>query len=149
VGGEGEWGHAEGREREEAMQIEKNEETYMDNNGKSHRRRGFSLEPRRNPSIDGEPKVGPMNRKHRDEALDKTNAAVLSNFANDAQIESNCSPELETPRTSASNSRNYGLNLGKWFLDLERARREGSIISILLGFEDILFFAIILFLKLK
>jgi hypothetical protein len=68
-----------------------------------------------------------MNRKHQDESLDDTNATVLSNFANDARIQSNCSPELELPRTSASNSRNCRLNLGKRFRDLERARREGSI----------------------
>jgi hypothetical protein len=57
-------------------------------------RRGLLSEPRRNTSIDGEPEVGSTNRKHRNEATDETNAAVLSNFANDARIESNYSPEL-------------------------------------------------------
>ena len=71
-----------------------------------------------------------MNRRHRDKALDETNATVHSDFANIAQIESYCSPklslELELPRTSASNSGNCGSNLGKRFQDLERARRVGS-----------------------
>jgi hypothetical protein len=97
----------------------------------AHRRRRSSPEPKRNPSIDGELEVQSMNRKNRDEALDETNAAVLSNFANDAWIESNClpqlSPELEPLRTSMSNSINCGLNMGKQFRDLARARRECSI----------------------
>jgi hypothetical protein len=42
-----------------------------------------------------------MNRKHREKALDETNASVLSDFANDTWIESNysleLSPELEPP----------------------------------------------------
>jgi hypothetical protein len=90
----------------------------------AHRRRKPSPEPRRNPSIDGEPEVGSTNRKHQDRALDKTNATVLSDFANDARIESNCSPELELPRTLVSNFGNCGSNLGKRFSYLERDRRE-------------------------
>jgi hypothetical protein len=58
----------------------------------THRRRRSSPEPRRNRSIDGEPEVGSTNRKHHDEALDETNAAILSDFANEIRIESNCSP---------------------------------------------------------
>jgi hypothetical protein len=92
-----------------------------------HRRRRSSPEPKRNSSIDGELEVRSMNRKNRDEALDDTNAAVLSNFANDAWIESNCLPELEPLRTSTSNSINCGSNLGKQFRDLARARQECSI----------------------
>jgi hypothetical protein len=53
---------------------------------KAHRRGKASPEPR-NLLIDGEPEVGSMNRKHQDEALDETNAAVLSHFTNDARIE--------------------------------------------------------------
>jgi hypothetical protein len=41
-----------------------------------------------------------MNRTRCDEVLDETNAAVPSDSADDAQIESNCSLELEPPRTS-------------------------------------------------
>jgi hypothetical protein len=72
-----------------------------------------------------------MNQKNRDEALDKTNATVLSNLANDARIESNCttklSLELKPPRTAVSKSRNCGSKLKKQFQDFERVRREGSI----------------------
>jgi hypothetical protein len=60
-------------------------------------KRRSSLEPRRKSPIDGEPEVGSTNQKYRDEALDETNATVLSDSANDAQIESNCSPDLEPP----------------------------------------------------
>jgi hypothetical protein len=52
-----------------------------------------------------------MNRKYQDKALDETNAAVVSDFANDALIESNCSPELGTSRTSANNFRNCVSNM--------------------------------------
>jgi hypothetical protein len=45
-----------------------------------------------------------MNRMRPDEALGETNAAVPSDSADDARIGSNCSPELEPIRTSASNS---------------------------------------------
>jgi hypothetical protein len=96
----------------------------------AHQRRRSLPEPRRNSLIDGELEVRSTNRKHRDEALDETNIVVLSDFTNNARIETNCSPELspklEPLRTSASNSRNCGSNLGKRFRDLERARREGS-----------------------
>ena len=38
-----------------------------------------------------------MNRTRCDEAFDETNAAVPSDSVDDAQIGSNCSPELERP----------------------------------------------------
>jgi hypothetical protein len=44
------------------------------------------------------------NRTRCDEVLDETNAAVPSDLVDDAGIGSNCSPELEPPRTSASNT---------------------------------------------
>jgi hypothetical protein len=57
------------------------------------------------PEIRG---VQSTNRTRPDEALDETNAAVPSDSADDARIGSNCSPdlspELEPPRTSASNT---------------------------------------------
>jgi hypothetical protein len=60
-----------------------------------------------------------MNRKHRDKALDETNAAVLLDSADEAQFESNCSPdlspELELFRTSTSNSMNFRSRLGMGF----------------------------------
>jgi hypothetical protein len=96
-----------------------------------HRRRRSSLEPRRKLSISDESVVGSTNQKHQDEPLDETNAVVLSDFTNNTRIGINCSPELslelEPPRTSVSNSRTCGSNLGKRFRDLERVRREGYI----------------------
>jgi hypothetical protein len=71
-----------------------------------------------------------MNRRHRDEALDETNAVVPSDSADDTRIESNCSLELsaklEPFRTSVSNSWSFGSNLMVGFQILERARREDS-----------------------
>jgi hypothetical protein len=85
--------------------------------------------PRRKSSIGSKSTVGSTNRKHRDKALNERNVAVLLDFSNNAQIESNCLPELslelEPPQTSTSNSRNCGSKLGKRFQDLERIRREG------------------------
>jgi hypothetical protein len=113
------WGRKRGREGG-CTHGEENNETSMNNNGKAHRGRRTSSGPRRNPLIDGESEVGSTNRKHRDEALDETNATVLSDFANDARIESNCSSELssklEPPRTSSSNSENYESKLGETIL---------------------------------
>jgi hypothetical protein len=55
-------------------------------------------------SIDGDLLVRSMNRTRLDEALDETNTAVPSNSADDAQIGSNCSSELEPLRTLVSNT---------------------------------------------
>jgi hypothetical protein len=93
----------------------------------SHRGRRPSPEPRRNQSIAGDSGVRSTNRTHPDEALDETNAAVPSDSANNARIESNClaefSPELEPLRTVASNTGSWGSNLEEPFRVLERARR--------------------------
>jgi hypothetical protein len=74
----------------------------------SHRGRTPSPEPRGNPSIAEDSGIQSMNRTRCDEALDESNAAVPSDSADDARIGSNCSPELspelEPPRTSASNT---------------------------------------------
>jgi hypothetical protein len=121
---------------------------------RAHRRRWCSLEPRRKTLIGDEPSARSMNRRHQDEALDETNAAVPSNSANDAQIESNyspeLSPELEPSRNSSSNSGSYGSKLGKGFeiwkgLD----ERVPAIYIYIVRVEDILFFVITQFLKLK
>jgi hypothetical protein len=104
-GGKGRVGRGGGRERgERGCTHGKNAETTWTTMGEAHKRRRSSLEPRRKLLIGGEPTVGSTNRKHRDEALDEMNATVLSDFANDTRIESNCSPELEPHQTSASNS---------------------------------------------
>jgi hypothetical protein len=100
---------------------------FMDNNGgRGSPEKKTSPEPRRKSSIGDEPLVGWTNRRHQDEALDETNAAVPSDFADDVQIESNCSRELEPSRTSASNSESFGSKLGKGFRNSERARPEDS-----------------------
>jgi hypothetical protein len=78
------------------------------NNGGSHRGRRPSPEPRGNPSIAEDSEIQTTNRTRCDEALDETNAPVPSDSADDARIGNNClselSPELEPPRTSASNT---------------------------------------------
>jgi hypothetical protein len=78
-------------------------------------------ESRRKSLIDGDSEVRSTNQMHYDEALDETNAAISSDSADDAQIGSNCSPEFEPLRTSASNYGSWELNLRKWFRALERA----------------------------
>jgi hypothetical protein len=60
----------------------------------SHRGKRPSPEPRGNPSIAEDSGIQSINRTRCDEALDETNAAVPSDSADDAQIGSNCSPEL-------------------------------------------------------
>jgi hypothetical protein len=86
-------GREEGyRERGLWLHGEENEERGEETMEFAHRRRRASLEPRRNPSIDGESEVESMKRKHGGEALDEMNPTLLSDFTNDAQIESNCSP---------------------------------------------------------
>jgi hypothetical protein len=82
-----------------------------------------SPEPSTNSSIRDELLVGSMNRRHQDEALGETNAAVPSDSADDARIGSNCSLELGPLRTSASNSGRWGMNLRKPFCDSKHARR--------------------------
>jgi hypothetical protein len=81
----------------------------------------------RKPSIDGDSEVRSTNRTQRDEALDETNAMVLLDSADDARIESNCSPELsselEPLRTSVSNFGSWEMNMRKLFGESESARR--------------------------
>jgi hypothetical protein len=93
-------------------------------------RRRPSPELRGNLLIGKEPSAGSTNRRHRDEAPDKTNTTVPSDSADDVQIESNCSPELlaklEPSRTSASNSGSFRSNLRVGFRILEMVRREDS-----------------------
>jgi hypothetical protein len=100
--------------------------TNVENNGGGSPEKEPSLEPRRKPLIDGDSEVRLTNRTHQDEALDETNAAVLSDSADDARIGSNCSPELspelEPLRSSVSNSGSWELNLRKLFCDSECAR---------------------------
>jgi hypothetical protein len=137
-------GEGEGRERE-ALHGRKNEEhekTIGTTMVEAHLRTRPSPEPSTKSSIGDESMVRSTNRRHQDETLDKMNAAVPSDSADDARIKSNCSPELES-EGGVSN--------------LEKGSTRGFqpfiyiyiYIYILLGFEDLLFFVIILYLKLK
>jgi hypothetical protein len=87
----------------EALHGWENKETKKRRNHK-HNNGGFS---RVKKTFAGA-KEKSTNRTRPDEALDETNAAVLSDSTDNAQFGSNCSselsPELEPPRTSASNT---------------------------------------------
>jgi hypothetical protein len=102
----GRWGESEGGPARTGKRRTRRNPRY--NNGGSHRGRRPSPEPRGNPSIAGDSVIQSTNRTRCDEAPDETNAAVPSDSADDARIVSNCSaelsPELELPRTSASNT---------------------------------------------
>jgi hypothetical protein len=106
----------------------RNDETLGTTMVVSHRGRRPSLEPRRKPSIDGDSEVRSTNRTHCDKALAETNVAVPSDSADDAQIGSNYSPELSPELEPLPNFgdqfRELGIEYGKPFRALERARRE-------------------------
>jgi hypothetical protein len=123
---------------------EENEERGEETMEFAHRRRRASLEPRRNPSIDGESEVGSMKQKHEDKALDEMNPTLLSDFTNDAQIESNCSlscrriwnrPELRRA-ISGIGERTWGNDFDIWKGLGERV----LAIYRFLGFEDFFIF---------
>jgi hypothetical protein len=86
------------------MGKRKNEETLDATMEVSHQGRSPLPEPTRNPSIAGDSEVRSTNRTRPNEDLDETNTVVPSDSADNAQIGSNCSPELELLRTSASNT---------------------------------------------
>jgi hypothetical protein len=92
----------------------------------AHRRRRSSPETITNSPIGDEPSVRSMSRRHRDKALHEMNAAVPSDSTDDVRIENDCSSELESSRTSASNSGSFVKNLRMGFRILERAQREDS-----------------------
>jgi hypothetical protein len=137
-----------------------NEKTksFMDNNGgEAHRRRRPSPEPSTKSSIKDEPLVRSTNRRHQNEPVDETIAAVPSNSVDDTWIRSNCSSELSLELEPPSN---FGERLREFQIESEggisnfekgstREFQPYIYIYILLGFEDILFFVIIPFLKLK
>jgi hypothetical protein len=97
-----------GRERGATQGGEKKKRIRFKSMEEAYRGRRPSPEPRENLSIAGDSGIQSTNRMRCDEALDETKAAVPSDSANDARIGSNCSPELspelEPPRTSASNT---------------------------------------------
>jgi hypothetical protein len=104
---QGQGGHTQGAggEREGLRREERrNKELGLKSMEEAHRGRRPSPEPKPNQLIAEDSGVQSTNRTRCDEALDETNAAVPSDLADDARIGSNCSPELEPPRTSASNT---------------------------------------------
>jgi hypothetical protein len=95
---------AEGGATPQTLEMKENEEEWRSSLGKK------TLAGAEEKSlIDRDSKVRSTNRTRPDQALDETKAAIPSDSADDAQIGSNCSPELsselEPLRTSASNSR--------------------------------------------
>jgi hypothetical protein len=91
-GGGGKWG---GRGRCCINDKQRNEELHGQQWRESSPEKKTSLDPRRKTSISGEPTVGSTNQKHQDEGHDEMNVVVPSDSANEAWIESNCSPKLE------------------------------------------------------
>jgi hypothetical protein len=135
-------GMREGRGRLCANGKRKNKKLHGQQWWKGSPEKKTSPEPWTISPIHGDPEVGSTNWKHRDEALDETNAAVPSDSADDARIKSNCSPELETPQNFVERFRGFQIESEGGVLNF-------VVIYILLGFEDILFFIVIPFLKLK
>jgi hypothetical protein len=82
---------------------QRNEELHGQQWRESSPEKKTSPEPGRKSPIGDKQTTGSTNQKHRDEALDETNAAVPSDSANDTWIKSNCSlelsPELEPSQT--------------------------------------------------
>jgi hypothetical protein len=99
---------------------------FMGNNeGQAHRRR----RPRRSrekTSIGDEPSIGSMNRRHRDEALNEMNAAVPSDFVDDARIKVIAHRSWNHLRTSTSDFGSFESRLGVGFRNSERVKREDS-----------------------
>jgi hypothetical protein len=85
----------------------------------AHRRRRPSPEPSTKLSIGDAPLIRSTNRRHQDESLNETNAAVPSDSTDDARIESNCSPELSLELEPAP-------NFGEGFQEF-RIESEGGI----------------------
>jgi hypothetical protein len=98
---------------ENERENEEHEETLGTTIEVSHRIRRLSPEPERKSSIDGDSEVRSTNRMHCDEALDETNAVVPSDSADDARIESNCSPELEPLPNFDERFRDLGIESGE------------------------------------
>ena len=67
-----------------------------------------------------------MNRTHPDNALDETIEVVSSNFADDARIGSNCSPELESFPNFGEQFRELGIESGEtvWCFGTGSTRRS-------------------------
>jgi hypothetical protein len=111
----------------------------------AHRRRRPSPEWSTKSSIWDESSVGSTNRRHRDEAIDETNAAVPSNSTDDTRIKSNyspeLSPELERPLNFSERFREFGIESEGGVSNFKKgSTREFQPYIYFLGFEDLLFF---------
>jgi hypothetical protein len=116
TGGGGEPLPGEVREALYGQENEENEETLSITMVEAHRRRRPSPGPSTKSSIMDEPSVGSSNRRHQDEVVDETNAAVPSDSTEDERIESKCStklfPELEPPP-------NFGKRFREFWIESE------------------------------
>jgi hypothetical protein len=94
-----------------------------------------------------------MNQKHQDEALNETNTMILSDFANDALIESNLSSGCRWSwnRLKLQRGTDGATDLGSQNGSNIWNGLDKRILAIyaLLGFKDILFFEINQFLERK
>jgi hypothetical protein len=75
------------------------------------------------------------NRTCPNKALDETNAAVPSDFADDARIGSNCSPDLEPLSNFGEQFRELGVEFGETVSALVGLDEEKSGMYIYTGFE--------------
>jgi hypothetical protein len=107
------------------MGKRRNEETLGTTMVEAYGRRRPSPEPSTKSSILDEPSVGSTNRRHRDEALDETNAVVPSvpPTTHGSKVIAHWS--WNHLRTSASNSGSFGSNLRVGFRILEKGSTRG------------------------
>jgi hypothetical protein len=129
-------------EREGLRREDKNKELHGQLWRTGSPEKTTSPEQRGKTPIGDESSVRSMNRKHRDKALNYTNASVHSNSTDDARIKSSFSSELslelELSQTLTGNSGSFESRLGVGFQNSKRVQREDySPIYILLGFDDI------------
>jgi hypothetical protein len=127
------------------MGKQRNEETLGTTMLETHWRRRPSPEPSTKSWIGDEPSVGSTNQRHLDKAFDETNAAVPSDSADDARIKSNYLPELEPPPNFGERFREFQIEFEGGVSNFGKGSTRGFQPYILLGFEDLLFFIIIIF----
>jgi hypothetical protein len=106
----------------QTLEIEEN----IEEGWRSSSEETTSPELRRKPSIDGDSEVRSTNQTCPDEALDETNAAVSSDSADNARIESNCSPELSSELEPLPNFGEQFRKLGIESEEIVSCSRTGS-----------------------
>jgi hypothetical protein len=142
-------GERRGGERERGCAGKTKTKSTMPTMEVGHRGIRSSPEPNTNSSIKDEPSVRLLNQRHCDEK----NVAVPSDSADDARIESNLLARVVTGVGTVPNFseqfRKFRIESKGGVLNFGKGLMRGFQPYILLGFEDILFFIIILFLTLK